>query len=91
MNNRDFGTQGEDIACEYLSKNGYEIIERNKYFSKLCEIDIIAKIKDTIVFKRFLQNLFFVYRCGLETPFDENIIENKLLKKPRLAISLKIN
>jgi putative endonuclease len=50
MNNRDFGTQGEDIACEYLSKNGYEIIERNKYFSKLCEIDIISKIKDTIVF-----------------------------------------
>ncbi|MBD5402048.1 YraN family protein [bacterium] len=50
MNNRDFGNRGEDIACEYLIKNGYEIIERNKHFSRACEIDIIAKIKKKIVF-----------------------------------------
>ena len=50
MNNREFGSKGEDIACEYLKKNGYEIIERNKHFSKLCEIDIIAKYKNTTVF-----------------------------------------
>lgn len=50
MNKRDFGNAGEDLACEYLIKNGYEIIERNKHFSKLCEIDIIAKIKQKIVF-----------------------------------------
>ena len=50
MNNRDFGNRGEDLACEYLQKNGYEILERNKHFSKLCEIDIIAKIKNKVVF-----------------------------------------
>lgn len=50
MNNREFGSKGEDIACEYLIKNGYKIIERNKHFSKLCEIDIIAKYKNTTVF-----------------------------------------
>ena len=50
MNNRQLGNTGEDIACEYLFKNGYEIIERNKHFSKLCEIDIIAKIKNKYVF-----------------------------------------
>jgi len=50
MNNRDFGNRGEDLACEYLRKNGYEIIERNKHFSKLCEIDIIAKLKNKVVF-----------------------------------------
>lgn len=50
MNNRDFGNIGEDLACDYLIKNGYQIIERNKHFSKLCEIDIIAKIKNKIVF-----------------------------------------
>lgn len=50
MNNREFGNKGEDIACEYLMKNGYEILERNKHFSKFCEIDIIAKIKNKIVF-----------------------------------------
>ncbi|MBQ7125619.1 YraN family protein [bacterium] len=50
MNNRDFGNKGEDLACEYLVKNGYEIIERNKHFSKLCEVDIIAKFKNRVVF-----------------------------------------
>ena len=50
MNNREFGTKGEDLACEYLQKNGYEIIERNKHFSKFCEVDIIAKYKNKMVF-----------------------------------------
>ena len=50
MNNRDFGNMGENLACEYLLKNGYQILERNKHFSKLCEIDIIAKFKNTVVF-----------------------------------------
>jgi len=50
MNNREFGAKGEDLACEYLQMNGYEILERNKHFSKLCEVDIIAKIKNKIVF-----------------------------------------
>ncbi len=50
MNNKDLGKKGEDIACEYLIKNGYQIIERNKHFSKFCEIDIIAKYKSKIIF-----------------------------------------
>lgn len=50
MNNRTFGAKGEDIACEYLIQNGYKIIERNKHFSKLCEIDIIAQYKKKTVF-----------------------------------------
>ncbi len=50
MNNREFGNKGEDLACEYLVKNGYEIVARNVHFSKLCEIDIIAKYKNKTVF-----------------------------------------
>jgi len=50
MNKRDFGNKGEDLACQYLIKNGYEIVERNKHFSRLCEIDIIAKFKKKYVF-----------------------------------------
>lgn len=50
MNNREFGNKGEDLACDYLKKNGYEILERNRHFSKLCEVDIIAKIKNKVVF-----------------------------------------
>ena len=48
--NRELGNHGEDLACKFLEKNGYKIIERNKSFSKFCEIDIIAQIKNTLVF-----------------------------------------
>lgn len=50
MNNRKFGDAGEDLACRYLEKQGYEILERNKHYSKFCEIDIIAKLKKTVIF-----------------------------------------
>lgn len=50
MNNRTIGAAGEDLACRYLEKNGYKILERNKHFSRFCEIDIIAQIKDKVVF-----------------------------------------
>jgi putative endonuclease len=43
------GEQGEAIAVGQLKKAGYKIIETN-YRTKLGEIDIIAKDKDTIVF-----------------------------------------
>lgn len=50
MGNKEVGAKGELLAQEYLKKQGYEIIETNKRFSRLCEIDIIAKNKDTLVF-----------------------------------------
>ena len=36
------GKIGEDLACEYLEKNGYKVIDRN-YLKKWGEIDIVAK------------------------------------------------
>lgn len=48
--NKEVGTNGEVLAQEYLKKQGYEILEVNKRFSRFCEIDIIAKHKDTLVF-----------------------------------------
>lgn len=50
IKNKETGAKGELLAQEYLKKQGYEIIETNKRFSRLCEIDIIAKHKDTLVF-----------------------------------------
>ena len=47
--NKQKGKLGEDLACKYLEENGYKIIERNKTFSRFCEIDIIAQIKNTLV------------------------------------------
>ena len=44
-----FGEKGESIAVRHLKKKGYKILEKN-YRTKLGEIDIIAKDKDTLVF-----------------------------------------
>ena len=43
------GEQGEALAVKRLKKAGYRIIETN-YRTRLGEIDIIAKDKDTLVF-----------------------------------------
>ena len=48
--NRQKGNLGEDIACKFLESNGYTILERNKSFSRISEIDIIAQFKNTLVF-----------------------------------------
>ena len=50
MSNIALGKNGEEIAAQYLEKLGYKIIERNKRFSKFCEIDIIAEDRSTLVF-----------------------------------------
>ena len=47
MTTKDTGKIGEDIACEYIKKHGYLLIERN-YNKKWGEIDIIAH-KDKMV------------------------------------------
>lgn len=50
MQNRQLGQNGEEIAENFLIKQGYKILERNRHFSRYCEIDIIALDKDTLVF-----------------------------------------
>ena len=42
MANKITGNRGEEIACGYLKKSGYTIINRNVRFSRICELDIIA-------------------------------------------------
>ncbi len=41
-NSQKIGELGEDIACEFLMKHGFSILERN-YTKKWGEIDIIAQ------------------------------------------------
>ena len=43
----ELGKKGEQLAVNYLSKNGYEIIERNYRFDK-AEVDIIATKGETL-------------------------------------------
>lgn len=49
MNTSKVGDIGEQAAANYLYDAGYEIVER-KYRSKIGEIDIIARIKNILVF-----------------------------------------
>ncbi len=50
MDKKKIGAAGEDLAARYLQRNGYEIVERNKSYPKVCEIDIIAKRKNKLYF-----------------------------------------
>ena len=56
----ELGKVGEEISKEYLSKIGYEIIERN-FSCKQGEIDIIAQDKDEIVFIEVKTRSSFIY------------------------------
>ena len=47
--NKCIGSYGEDLACAFLEKNNYHIIDRN-FSNKLGELDIICTFKDIIIF-----------------------------------------
>lgn len=49
MKRRDVGALGEKLAGDFLSRNGYHILETN-YRCPGGEIDIIAQHEDTLVF-----------------------------------------
>ncbi len=46
---RRLGDIGENVACEFLERRGFEIIERN-YLKKWGEIDIVAKKSNLLHF-----------------------------------------
>jgi putative endonuclease len=46
---KNLGAAGETIASRYLRKRGYRILERN-YRTIFGEIDLIARVKNIIVF-----------------------------------------
>lgn len=49
MSTRTTGNYGESLACEYLQKQGYQILERN-YLIRGGEIDIVAMDGEYLVF-----------------------------------------
>ncbi len=46
---RETGDLGEDIACKYLERKGFRVLERN-YLRKWGEIDIVAEKGELLVF-----------------------------------------
>lgn len=49
MNTAKTGAYGEDICANYLVEKGFAVLSKNYRFGKN-EVDIIGKVKDTIVF-----------------------------------------
>ena len=49
LHKRAKGNKGENIACEFITNNGFQVIERN-YLKKWGELDIVAKKDNTIHF-----------------------------------------
>ena len=77
---RRLGDLGENIACSFLEKRGFEIIERN-YLRKWGEIDIVTR-KGGVV--RFIEVKSMVTR-GTETGYrpEENMHPWKLKRLGR--------
>jgi len=48
-NNKPTGNYGEDLACSFLKKQGYKILERN-FRIRGGEIDIVGKDGEILVF-----------------------------------------
>lgn len=47
--NKQLGAFGEDMACDYLTKQGYRVLERN-FNCRAGELDIIALEGETLAF-----------------------------------------
>ena len=45
MTNKEIGKYGENLAKDFLIKNGFKILETNFHYSKMAEIDLVA-LKD---------------------------------------------
>jgi putative endonuclease len=61
----NLGVQAEEKAEEFLKSNGYKIIQRN-YKTRLGEIDIIAKDKDTLCFVEVKCRSSYRFGTGFE-------------------------
>ncbi len=82
--NQKVGKFGEILAKNYLIRQGYGIIETNKKTSYL-EIDIIANIKEKLVFIEVKTRTSNIYGAA------DQAISSKKLKLLKKAIILYIN
>ncbi len=77
----ELGKLGEDLACQYLKKKGYKIIERN-YWQPWGELDIVAVSPERLLV------VFEVKTVAGNPPFisgEEQMTKAKLKKLRRTA------
>jgi len=85
MKRQETGMLGEKIACDFLGKNGYQIIETN-YRCRDGEVDIIAKEQDMLVFVEVRTKKSFLFG----TP-EESITQRKKEKLRAVAEDYRQN
>ncbi|MDE7454461.1 MAG: YraN family protein [Clostridia bacterium] len=75
MNTHAIGVVGEDLACKYLCKKGYKILERN-FSCKYGEIDVIAQQRGYYVFieVKSRSSLMYGAPCEAVTPYKQRRI-----------------
>ncbi len=76
MNNREIGIQYENLACEYLEKNGFIIRARN-FRSRQGEIDIIGLHSGALVFVEVK------YRANVSAGLPEEAVN--LIKQKKIC------
>jgi putative endonuclease len=85
LSSQQLGKLGEDIACTYLKRKGYILLDRNfqnTHGYKYGEIDIVARDQKTVVFAEVKTRL----SQGSETIFpEENISPGKLRHLEHIA------
>ncbi|HOV78583.1 MAG TPA: YraN family protein [Bacillota bacterium] len=76
---KETGAKGEEVAAEYLERNGYRLLSKN-YSCRFGEIDMVAMDRETLVFVE-------VRSCSGEKygPPEESITRRKQLKLRQLA------
>lgn len=83
FNTRHIGDLGEEVACTWLKKRGYLIIEQN-YLKKWGEIDIVAA-KDKIVHFIEVKSVFVKeYEGNKGHRPEENVHELKVRRLKRV-------
>ena len=79
MKKNETGMLGERIACNFLNRNGYKIIETN-YRCRDGEIDIIAQQQDTLVFFEVRTKKSFLFGSP-----EESVTRRKMEKLKAVA------
>ncbi len=86
MSNAQTGNYGETLACDYLKKLGYKVLERN-YRIRGGEIDIVARDGENLVFIEVKARWSHEYGLPVESITSWKI---KALLKTALFYVLKI-
>jgi len=86
VNNLKTGHLGETIAKRYLQRKGFKIIEEN-YRTKFAEIDLIAQLRNTLVFIEVRTKIGKQFGMPEESLNKKKI--NKVVKDAQMYIKYK--